>query len=236
MLDITVNTLVRDGDEFLELCIETVLPYVKRVIITVDMRSTDKTEEIAERLAKKDKKIIVSYIDGNDPFTSLVQARNSQLKYIDTEFGFIIDADEWHPFIKEMTLGNKDAYGFYAFSPWTFELAHKATSRNPIGRIFRMKPGLQWRGKFGNEQLFDGEKLVFVKEEMMRDMIPQRYVHFTHVKKEVWRKEMGQERVADGRGLIKMPDNIIKKIYEKVPYMQGRSVSERLGHGRESVS
>ena len=209
---IAVNTLVRDGDDFLEICITTILPYVNRVIITIDSRSKDRTLEIVEKLAKNPK-VEFSVVDITNPHLDLVRARNSQLKGIEEEFGWIVDSDEYHPFVSRITLGDKSAYGFLAWSPWTSTYAHKATSKNPIGRIFRMKTTLEWRGKFGKEILFDGNKKVFSDVELL----PMRYIHFTHWKKDNWREEMNKKRVADSRLLVKMPDNVITYVKELSP-------------------
>ena len=212
MLNACVNTIVRNGDEFLELCITTILPYIKCVIITVDSRSNDRTLEIVKNLSINPK-VKFSIVDIVNPKIDLVDARNKQLEAIQEEFGWIVDADEFHPFVKKIVLGNKDAYGFLAWSPWNKTHAHKATSKYPIGRIFRMKPTLKWRGKWGKERLYDEDKKVFDNMELL----PMRYIHLTHLKKEVWRKEMGQERVADGKHLSKLPENIIKILNENLP-------------------
>lgn len=219
MLDACVNTLVRDGDDFLELVIEAIQPFVKHVIISIDSRSKDTTIPIARYLSLRYPNIEYEVCQVREPLTDLVDIRNRQLKKITEKWGWIIDSDEYYPQAREIVLGDKDAYAFKCWAPWTKTKAHRASSKNPIGRIFRNKPGLEWRGRWGKESLWDGNKKAFDGAEIL----PTRYIHLTHLKKDAWRKELKQERVADGKHLQLMPDNIIEYV-KKVPHLREREI------------
>lgn len=150
-----------------------------------------------------------------EPLTDLVDMRNSQMGFPE-EWGFIVDSDEFH--YEVPVLGNADAYAFHCWAPWEGNMGHKASQRAIIGRIFRNSPDIEWRGNFGKEKLYNGDKRVFDDAVVL----PNRYIHFTHLKKDNWRQELKQLRVADGRDLSKLPDNVIKIIdyvYEEMSTM-----------------
>ena len=217
MIDACVMTMVRDGDDYLYPCIAAVAPHVKRVKIAVDGRSKDNTRMIAIQLAADFPNVSVWQAPVRDPLIDLVAIRNSMLSFTE-KWGWIVDSDELHYIIPN--LGEADAYSFMCFAPWNTTHGHKASQRAIIGRIFRNKPGLEWRGKFGKEKLYCGDKRVFDESVLL----PYRYIHFTHLKKDKWREEMNQRRVADGRSLSPLPEDVIKVIehvHENMPNVRG---------------
>lgn len=208
MLNACVLTIVRDGDEYLGPVIDAVAPFVKSVRITVDSRTKDKTREIVEALANKHSNIKHKNYLVTNPLADLVDMRNDQMNF-EEDWGFIVDADELHYDIDKYTLGKELSYAFQCHAPWNETEAHGASGKARIGRIFRNMYGYKWKGRFGHEVLYRTNKPAFNKDTKL---LPYRYLHLTHLKKDVWRKEMGQERVADGRKLYKLPDNLIKII------------------------
>ena len=243
-------TIVRNGEDYLEACILQVVDKVSTVKITVDSRSTDKTWEIAQRLAtyyqniKLDKRTIL------EPLVDMVAARNTQLDFTET-WGFILDSDEFHYKIGEYEFTSEkesdlEAYAFQTYTPWTsYGKGHKASDRAVIGRIFKNRGVLQWRGTFGKEKLYRGDKEVFKEDrskkefnERYKDMIvlPHRYIHFTHLKSDDWRTEMKQGRIADSRDLYQLPDNVIRIIDNihgemEMPTVRGWHQLRRSEHG-----
>src|SRR3990167_7224430 len=151
-----------------------------------------------------------------NPITDLVAMRNSQMNFPE-KCGFVVDSDEYHPFVKEVHLGDENAYAFNCYAVWSRNHIHKSSSKARIGRIFRNTQGLRWTGKFGKEALYNGDKKVFTKDTVA---LSQKYIHFTHLKKDRWRNELNQLRVADGKYLSKTPKciiNIIDAIHENMP-------------------
>lgn len=227
MLDACVQTIVRNGEDYLEPCILQVVDHVSTVKITIDSRSTDNTRDIAARLEKQfPDKIQVRGFQVEDPLVSLVAMRNSQLDFNET-WGFIIDSDEFHYDVSNYHFGSETstatAYAFQTFTPWTFRgKGRKASDRAVVGRVFKNKGVLQWRGTFGKEKLYRGDEQVFKEDkskkefaERYRDLkvLPHRYIHFTNLKQDDWRTELKQQREADDPSLYQLPDNIIRIIH-----------------------
>lgn len=213
MLNACVLTIVRDGDDYLEPVIDAVAPYVKSVRITIDSRSQDNTRQVVEALAKKHPNIKHKEFRITSPLADLVNMRNDQMGF-EEEWGFIVDSDEFHYDASKYELGKAYAYSFHCDAPWDEYRAHGASGKAVIGRIFRNGYNLRWLGRFGKEVLYD-YKPVFTKNTTR---MPYRYLHFTHLKKDKWREEVGQKRVADGRKLYDMParlTKIIQEIHEK---------------------
>ena len=208
--------VVRNGEDYVGQCLSVIAPHVKRMKVAIDGRSNDKTGEIVFGLASQFGNIEISSFVVSNPMTDLVEMRNSQLVFHE-EWGFIVDSDEYHQDIEKYQLGDEDAYGLQCWAVWNETHAHKQSSKINVGRFFRNYPDIVWKGQWGKEALFRGDKKVFEKPAM----IPHRYIHFTHVKKDDWRSEMNQRRVADNKRLIRMPDDIIKTIkeihHEKMP-------------------
>ena len=211
MFDITTNTLVRNGEDTIEMCLESVLPYVKKGIVTLDSRSKDNTFYILQSLKQKYSNLDVYIHIVKDPIADIIVMRNEQLKKVNTPWMWIVDSDEVYtndviPIIEQME--DKDVYAFQCWSVWNHTHAHKSTSTRIIPRIFKMKENMEWQGKFGKE--------FITREEPI--LLPYRYVHFTHVKNEDWRGELHQERTVDGKTLTPMPESIIpivKNYYDK---------------------
>jgi len=214
MLDCAVMTIVRNGEDYLEPCILQVVDHVSTVKITIDSRSTDNTRDIAARLEKQfPDKIEARDFHVVDPLVSLVAMRNSQLDFTET-WGFIVDSDEFHNEIGSYVFGSESAkafaYAFQCHAPWPIRgKGHKASAKAVIGRVFKNKGILQWRGIFGKEKLYRGDEEVFKNATLL----PHRYIHFTHFKQDNWRTELKQHRVADDRSLYQLPDNIIRIIH-----------------------
>ena len=215
MLDTCVMMIVRNGEDYIEQCLRVIAPHVKRIKVAIDSRSKDGTGMIVLRLIAKFPNIEVSTFTIDDPSTDLVAMRNDQLNFKE-KWGFIVDSDEYHQDISKYELGDGDAYALQCWAIWSATQSHRPSSRVTIGRIFRNKPHLKWKGQWGNEILYCGDKKVFEDPTLL----PYKYIHFTHFKKDKWREEMGQKRDANGKHLIDTPIEIIKivkEIHEKMP-------------------
>lgn len=212
MLDICVNTIVRDGDDTIEFCLGSVLPHVRRAIVTVDSRTKDNTPGILKEMQKKWGNLEVREFFIKSPMVDLVAMRNSQLAGAKEPFIWIIDADEYYPksTIEKIRFSQEfETYAFQCWAAWNRNKAHRSSSKPQIIRIFK-NDGRRWQGRFGKETL--------IQEKDRIRLLGLRYIHLTHIKKDGWRKEMKQERVADGKYLIPMPDeikHIINNFYDK---------------------
>ena len=216
-------TIVRDGDDYLYPCIAAVAPYVKKVQIILDSRSSDNTQEVLETLKHNFDNVEYSIYPVTDPARDLVEMRNKFFPF-EEKWGFIVDSDEYHYGAKGYEFwDSRPSYAFLCYAIWSREKIHKSSSRPTIGRVFRNSPGLKWSGPFGNERLYDYGVPVFDGAVLL----PHRYIHFTHIKKEGWREEMKKKRVADSKYLSKTPEeiiNIVDKIHEAMPDVRFREV------------
>lgn len=210
MLDACVLTIVRDGDDYLDEVIKTLAPHVSSMRIWIDSRSQDQTRAIVQERASKHGNIIFKEYPVTHPLADLVDMRNDQMGFTEP-WGFIVDSDELHHEIEHYKLGRSDAYAFKCHAPWNEYQAHGASGKAVIGRIFKNEGKLEWKGRFGKEMLYRYNKPVFSKDTTI---LPHRYLHFTHLKKDKWRTEMNQKRVADDRNLYDLPSHITKIIQD----------------------
>ena len=49
MMDVCVNMIVRNGDDFIGTVLKSIIPYT-RVVVTIDSRSSDRTVDIVSSL------------------------------------------------------------------------------------------------------------------------------------------------------------------------------------------
>lgn len=211
---VCVNTIVRNGEDYIRQSLESVLPYVRRAIVTIDETSTDLTANILRAMTFSWPILEVGWGKKKNPQHDLVRMRNEQLVRVTEEYVWILDSDEvYQPHVAEQIvkiLGGHDVYAFRCWAVWNETHAHRASSKAVIPRIFRMRPDRKWRGLFGKELLMLPDDSV--------SLCMERYIHFTHLKKDNWRTEMHKDRVADGKHLMPMPADIvefIKLIHDK---------------------
>ena len=202
MLDACVNIIVRNGDDFIAPVLRAVRPYAKRVRVGLDSRSTDKTKEILKVLG-----VEVVELEIKNPKTDLVALRNKLLDGVEERYVWVVDSDEYYPkkVVEELWvyLGYADVYTLNCYAPWSTTTGHKSSSKPEIPRFF-INDGRRWTGRFGKERLHkQGDYIV---------NIPLRYIHLTHFKKDDWRKELGQDRVADGKFTYPLPDWVTKEL------------------------
>src|SRR3990167_2218386 len=222
MLDVTVNTLTRGG-EFLYATVSKIATIAPQYILGVDSRTEQKYIDVVNELKREFPHIEVIEYTIKDPFKDLVAARNDMLRCSKQQYVWIVDDDEVYPenqieLLK--TYISKDVgYAVQCFAIWNGVMAHKSTSKLWIDRIFKNPKNLKWWGSFGKERLYNDENVwMCSKRNYAIKRIPIKYIHFTHVKEATWRVELNKHRRADGRKLIKLPENIkeeVRKIYEK---------------------
>lgn len=222
MLDITVNTLTR-GCEFLYQSVSSVAPFATQYILGVDNRMEPKYVAVVNKLKDEFPHIEVIEYSILNPFKDLISARNDMLSRSNREYVWIVDDDEIYPLnqieLLKTYISKDVGYAIQCFAIWNKMMAHKATSKLWIDRIFRDPKSLRWHGIFGKERMYnDKNEWMCSKRNFGIQRIPITYLHFTHVKEPTWRIELNKHRRADGRKLTKLPENIreeVRRIYEK---------------------
>src|SRR4051812_1428414 len=94
---VTVVMPARNEERWLERSLDSVLAqtYSAFEIVVVDNGSTDRTAEIAERMAQRDARVRVMYAPAG---CGVPHARNVGLEAATTELVTCLDADDaWHP-------------------------------------------------------------------------------------------------------------------------------------------
>lgn len=212
--------IVRNGEDVIRFCLLSVLLYVERVIVTVDSRSNDNTRNILQEMQKEFFNLEVDEYQIRDPVIDLVAMRNLQLSKVREKWVWIVDSDEYYSektmkmieYVLNFDKNEYDTYAFRCWAVWDDENGHKSSSKSIIPRVFRRQDGMQWRGKWGEESIYKGDINMCMDDDPRFRELSLRYIHLTHIKKDPWRKEMGQERVADGKYLYPLPQEVINII------------------------
>src|SRR3990167_11464624 len=130
MNSICVNTIVRNADDVIDFCLPTIIPFVDRVIITLDSRSDDGTKEKLRELYDKYSNLELSIFNIRDPVRDIVNMRNYQLEKVKEDWLWIVDSDEYYQKnvvenIKwELISSDAKVIGLKCIAPWDEKRGH----------------------------------------------------------------------------------------------------------------
>ena len=169
MFNVTVQTIVKNEENWVWFSLMSVKDLVKSVIV-YDDNSTDKTKEIVESI--KDPKISLKPVKTNLP-SDLTGFRNEMLKETKTDWFVLLDGDEvWNNttfkgFLKFLEKQHKDIYAvalhtrncvgdIYHYLPeeaGEYEILGRKGHLNI--RAYRKLPGFHWKGEYPLESYVD---------------------------------------------------------------------------------
>lgn len=204
MSSICSNTLLKNSADFIEPCLNSVLPYVDRAIVSVDKESTDRTIDIMKRMAKENPKIDLDFYKVKDSNIDLPKQRECQLRKTTEDFMWIVDDDEFYlpehaQRLKEF-LDKDNKYDAYAMRAWFAidkEHYHPCRGMHRMERVFRNKPTLSWKGTWSREAIHDGDSWLSLRNPDS-NAVPIgsdiQYIHLSYLKKFTWRTEFGKKK------------------------------------------
>jgi len=208
MPSICSNTLLKNSADFIEPCLNSILPYVDRAIVSVDKASADGTIEIMKRMANENPKIDLDFYEIEDPNIDLPRQRDFQLQKTTEDWIWIVDDDEFYlpehaQRLKDL-MDKDDKYDAYAMRAWFVideKHYHPYRGLHRMERIFRNKPTLNWKGIWSKEAIHDGDYWVSLnnKGNYIQDTICQfgsdiQYIHLSFLKKYTWRTAFGKKK------------------------------------------
>jgi glycosyltransferase involved in cell wall biosynthesis len=224
--------IVRDEEQFLESCLRQVIPYVNRILIAVDSRSSDKTEEIVRKLVDEfPLKVFAEFpiIGDEDWMRDLGEIQNRQLKMTTEKWVWSLDGDEYYPTESLEQLRNKlnedvvgdDGYAFYFW--YLIDKKHFIRRKQFMGyleRIWRNKDTLIWRRYSPEDKsfyhLYDEKcQLHFRKTTRIKKIWEVQYIHFSRLKNWSWRKDSGNTTLPRSHYIKELPSwviNIVNKL------------------------
>lgn len=191
MATIASHTIVKNGAEYIEPVLRRVLPLVNRGLVYLDVKSTDGTKDILERLQKEYDNLAVVPYSIKEPFKELVGVRNLMIKETWEDWIWIVDDDEYYP-LKDAekalaSLGNEKVYAISYWFVIDNENYHPFRSKVFAPRFFR-NDGRKWQGVWGKDKLqTDHDKIIKIRGA--------KYIHFSYTKKSSWRKDFAPKRV-----------------------------------------
>lgn len=200
---VETHTICKNSEEFIEVCLKQVLPFVDVARVYCDVASDDGTKEILERMSKENEKIKLKYYEVENPLEDLVKARNMGLKEATCDWIWILDDDEYYPtsaiekIVKYLEITKADV----AALPYCFVISGEQyvprRSKKATDRFYRNKPGLEWKGNFMYETMHDKQGRLGIQydEASGRQFIlPCQYFHLSYFKKYSWRNIIAKSR------------------------------------------
>ena len=172
--------IVKDEEEYLSTCLESVKEIVDEIIV-VDTGSSDRTVDIAKSFSAK-----IYYYKWNNSFS---EARNESLKYATKDWVLILDADEElsHESIeifKKLLDGslNEDAiYFFETLSYYGDSIDKTSININLNPRLFKNNQGTHYEGEIHNQLIYSENKYGV----MCRDI---KVYHYGYLNKSIHKK------------------------------------------------
>ncbi len=183
---ISVCMIVKDEEQFIEQCLESVKPIASQIVI-VDTGSTDRTVEIAKEHGAE-----VYHFKWSNDFAA---ARNAALEHVRGDWVLVIDADEVLPQASHAALTNDitsvNVIGYRI--PLISVAKNNEGTEKPTGdglchvpRLFRNAPGIHFVGCV-HEQAFSAVQALQAEWEMDSDLSQANLIHYGYdpeIKKE----------------------------------------------------
>ncbi len=237
---ITGHIIVKNEDRFIWYAIQSVLPYLRELLI-FDTGSTDRTVKIIKSF--RDKKISFWQKNLKTP-ADLVKLRNEQIRLTKTSWFWLVDGDEIYPRrlaqqVRETVENNPDKYGLILHRyDLLGDIYHaqdeKVGAYDQFGKkghyVLRLInqaqiPGLTVKGTYPNEYFADAkgasiknagrDKFVFIENRYWHAMYLQRSTlggNLTHtLHRKKYKVELGKEIEE------KIPEAFFNKKPEFVP-------------------
>lgn len=181
---VTAHVLVKNEENYIWYAINSVLPYVDKMII-FDTGSTDKTVEIINEIVKKDnnKKIIFEEKGEVDKQTH-TDLRNEMIQKTETDWFIILDGDEVWPEDQILYLINEELscsekldkncvmVCFHLSSVDLYHYTEKGHFGTPWGlhgqfaqRLYKKVKQIHWNGEYLKDRLYYGNSTDVVTQE-----------------------------------------------------------------------
>ncbi|MDD7795328.1 tetratricopeptide repeat-containing glycosyltransferase family 2 protein [Clostridium sp. 'White wine YQ'] len=178
--EVSLCMIVKDEEEYLATCLESVKDIVDEVIV-VDTGSSDRTVAIAKNFNAK-----IHYYKWNNSFSD---ARNESLKYATKDWILILDADEELSNdsievlkkLLESSLNEDTIYFFETLSYYGDSIDKTSISINLNPRLFKNNQGTHYEGEIHNQLIYSEKKYGV----MCRDI---KVYHYGYLNKSIYSK------------------------------------------------
>jgi len=229
-MSICSHTIVKNGQPFIDLVLNQVLPFVDRAIVTVSVKSTDGTKELLEKMAKDNPKINLIYEDVYKP-DYLTYERQLQVGRTTEDWILFLDDDDYWPtksldevFDYINTVADSNVTDGLAFNPIQmvdFENEDESWRYKWFTKVFPNVRGLHYRFPWPKDAIFiDNRWCYWRKNKRIRQFTNARYFHLCNLKNESFRDTpyfQGSDKLQRTLGepiLVNGYDEDLKKIYE----------------------
>ncbi|QLG69517.1 MAG: Glycosyl transferase family 2 [Candidatus Woesebacteria bacterium] len=195
-----VHTLVKNEERWLWFAVNSVAPYVDRILLW-DTGSTDRSIEIEKELVKKYRDKISFRQVGEVDSQKFTEVRQEMLDASNCDWVMILDGDEvwWEDGIKRaIDVINKRGddleslvHRYYNLVGDIYHYQEEEAGRYSIDgvtghltiRFFNRKiPGLHFSNPHGRQGIYDGDGVLIQKRDNKKRLhLDDYYLHFTHL-------------------------------------------------------
>lgn len=224
-MKICSHTIVKDGMPFIGTCIEQVLPFVDRSLITISRKSEDGTLNVVNELYKKyPDKVEVDFEDVANP-GELTEERQKQVDKTTEDWILFLDDDDWWPResleeIIGMLNEDVDAYACCPFQVIDEETHDRSWRLKWFTKWFRNKPGINYRKAWPRDLIYLNDKILYWRQNERVVRHGARYFHLSNIKGHSFREEdWADEYVQEIGSPAEYPDRYkkyIKEIYDSI--------------------
>lgn len=196
MVKLVSNTIVKNGMPFITLCLEQILPFVKRSIITVSEKSDDGTRKTLNLLEAKWKdKIRIDYENVVSP-GELTKVRQNQLNRTIEDWVLFLDDDDYWPTssmeqIVEL-ISKEEDIDAYSFTP--YQLINKGMYdiswvNKSFTKLFKYQDKVHYRHPWPKDLIYKGDELLYWRTNPRVKRVGIRFIHLARIKEHSFRDE-----------------------------------------------
>lgn len=226
-MSICSHTIVKNGQPFIDLVLNQVLPFVDRSIVTVSVKSSDGTKQLLEKMAKENPKINLIYEDVYKQ-EYLTYERQLQVGRTTEDWILFLDDDDYWPTSSLEKIIDKinknddvDGYAFRPFQMVDFKGHDDCWKYKWFTKVFPNVRGLHYRYPWPKDAIYIDNRWCYWRKNLRVERFEDvPYFHLANLKNESFRDTgyfQGSDKLQRTLGEptpVEGYDEDLEKIYE----------------------
>ncbi len=192
-MKICSHTIVKNGQPFIDLVLNQVLPFVDRAIVTVSVKSTDGTKELLEKMAEENPKINIIY-ENVYRIGDLTYERQLQVGRTTEDWILFLDDDDYWPTRSLETVvdylyraDDIDGIAFNPFQMVDFDNEDESWRYKWFTKVFPNVRGLHYRFPWPKDAIYIDNRWCYWRKNNRVKKLEARYFHLANLKNESFR-------------------------------------------------
>lgn len=193
-MTIASHTLVKNGMPFIVPVLESVYPFVHRMLITMSVKADNKTSHAVGKFVKEHGDKAKLYFEDVPTPGMLTQERQKLLDKTYEDWVLFLDDDDMWPekSLKEISKYLDSDVDGLAFAPYQVvdeKYYDGSWSNRWFTKFFRKKEGTHYRYPWPKDLIFIGDDMLYWKKNPRVPRVPVEFFHLSYIKDHSFRSE-----------------------------------------------